>query len=118
MMQLVGYRAWNASPDSPLISENDVLEGSRFARNDLQRKVFDTTFRELSKGDVRFLTAMLEDEGPSELADVARRLGKKSNYASQYKRRLQEQGVIGEVGQGRIRIELPMFKDYLRDQLL
>ncbi len=118
MMQLVGYRAWNASPDSPLISEDDVLEGSRFARNDLQRKVFDTTFRELSKGDVRFLVAMLEDDGPSELADVARRLGKRSNYASQYKRRLQEQGIVGEVGQGRIRIELPMFKDYLRDQLL
>ena len=51
-------------------------------------------------------------------ADVARRLGKRSNYASQYKRRLQEQGIVGEVGQGRIRIELPMFKDYLRDQLL
>ena len=80
--------------------------------------MFDTTFRELSKGDVRFLVAMLEDDGPSELADVARRLGKRSNYASQYKRRLQEQGIVGEVGQGRIRIELPMFKDYLRDQLL
>ena len=79
--------------------------------------MFDTTFRELSKGDVRFLVAMLEDDGPSELADVARRLGKRSNYASQYKRRLQEQGIV-EVGQGRIRIELPMFKDYLRDQLL
>lgn len=118
MMQLVGYRAWNASPESPLVSEDDVLEGSRFARNDLQRKVFDTTFRELSKGDVRFLAAMLEDEGPSELADVARRLNKKSNYASQYKRRLQEQGIVGEVGQGRIRIELPLFKDYLREQLL
>lgn len=75
MMQLIGYRAWNASPDSPLVSEDDVLEGSRFARNDLQRKVFDTTFRELSKGDVRFLAAMLEDEGPSELADIASPLG-------------------------------------------
>ena len=60
---------------------------------------------------------MLEDDGPSELADIASRLGKKSNYASQYKRRLQEQGIVGDVGQGRIRIELPMFKDYLRDQL-
>ena len=117
MMQLVGYRAWNESPDSEALSLADVEAGAHGARNDMQRKIFDTTFRELSKGDVRFLAAMLEDDGPSELADIAARLGKKSNYASEYKRRLIEQGVLADCGQGYLRIDIPLFKDYLRDRL-
>lgn len=116
-MQLVGYRAWNASPGNDLFSEDDVEEGANYARNDLQRKIFDTTYKELSKGDLRFLEAMLEDEGPSEISAIAKRMGKKSNYASTYKKRLKKQGLIADVGQGYVRIELPMFKDYLRDVL-
>lgn len=117
MMQLIGYRAWNESPDCAELSLEDVENGALYARNDLERKVFDTTFLELSKGDVRFLAAMLDDDGPSMLADIAERLGKKSNYASQYKRRLMEQGLLADCGQGAVRIELPMFKDYLRERL-
>lgn len=60
---------------------------------------------------------MLDDEGPSALADIARRMEKKSNYASQYKRRLMEQGLLVDNGQGTVRIALPMFKDYLRERL-
>ena len=71
MMQLVGYRAWNESPERNDVTLEDVDSGGLYARNDLQRKVFDTTFCELSKGDVRFLAAMLDDEGPSALADIA-----------------------------------------------
>lgn len=117
MMQLVGYRAWNESPERDDVTLEDVNSGGLYARNDLQRKVFDTTFCELSKGDVRFLAAMLDDEGPSALADIARRMEKKSNYASQYKRRLMEQGLLVDNGQGTVRIALPMFKDYLRERL-
>lgn len=117
MMQLVGYRAWDESPEAEVLSLEDVEAGKRFARHDMQRKIFDTTFRELSKGDVRFLSAMLEDNGPSELADIAKRMGKKSNYASEYKRRLIEQGVLADCGQGFLRIDIPLFKDYLRERL-
>lgn len=117
MIQLIGYRSWNASPENMQMSTNDVEHGAQFARNDMQRKIFDTTLRELSKGDVRFLTAMLDDEGPSDLADIAQRMGKKSNYASQYKRRLIEQGLLIDCGQGSLRIGLPLFKDYLRERL-
>ncbi|NGM16420.1 AAA family ATPase [Eggerthellaceae bacterium zg-893] len=117
MLQLVGYRAWEASPESLCLSVADIDAGVSHARIDMRRKIFDTTFKELSKGDVRFLAAMLEDEGASELADIARRMGKKSNYASEYKRRLIEQGVIADRGQGRLRIEIPLFKDYLKERL-
>lgn len=60
---------------------------------------------------------MLEDEGDSKLADIAQRLGVKSNYASQYRRRLLEQGVLGERGRGYVGFELPVFREYLIEQL-
>lgn len=117
MMQLIGYRAWNASSSDMVLTEADVQAGAQHARRDMQRKIFDTTFKELSKGDVAFLEAMLEDNGPSELAKVAARMGKKSNYASQYKRRLIEQGVLLDIGQGNMRIAIPLFKEYLQGRL-
>ena len=41
---------------------------------------------------------MLPDSGPSRISEIAKRMGVASNYASQYKRRLLEDGVIGNVG--------------------
>lgn len=37
---------------------------------------------------------MLPDSGPSRVSEIAKRMGVASNYASQYKRRLLEDGVI------------------------
>ena len=117
MLQLIGYRSWDQSPQMAEVTLADVEMGLRYAHNDMQRKIFDTTFKELSKGDVRFLAAMLPDKGDSTLADVAERMGKKSNYASQYKRRLMGQGVLMDCGQGYLRIAIPLFKDYLKERL-
>lgn len=76
-------------------------------------RVLDATYRELSEGDLRFLTAMLEDEGASRVSDIAHRLGVSSGYAAQYKRRLLEQGVIGERGRGIVDFDIPFFREYL-----
>lgn len=117
LIQLLGFRSWNASPGAKVVSLEDVESGARYAENDMKRKIFDTTFRELSKGDIRFLEAMLPDEGMSNLSDIAERMNKKSNYASEYRRRLVEQGVLEDCGQGDLRIAIPFFKDYLRERL-
>ncbi|MEC4175105.1 hypothetical protein VIN30_01405 [Adlercreutzia sp. R7] len=45
-------------------------------------------------------------------------MGVQSNYASKYKRRLLESGVIGDVGQGRYTIDLPGFKEYVQESLI
>ena len=44
-------------------------------------------------------------------------MGVKSNYASQYRARLIEQGIIGERGRGRVGFDLPYFKEYLEESL-
>lgn len=116
MLQLVGYWMWEETPASPITLE-DAQRGIRLASDELRDSVLAATYHELSKGDLRFLEAMLPDEGPSTLADVSQRMGVQSNYASKYKKRLMEAGVLGDIGQGRYTVELPGFKEYVRDNL-
>ena len=115
MMQLVGYHMWDEAADHDEIVVLDVVAAAEYASRDIEKKILETTYRELSKGDIRFLAAMLDDEGDeSSLPDIARRMDKKSNYASQYKRRLLAQGIIEDRGHGMVSIEVPQFKEYLR----
>ena len=113
MIQLVGSRVWSQHPEMKRISSQDVKRGIDMARNDMRTRVLDATYRELSEGDLRFLEAMLEDEGASRVSDIAHRLGVSSGYAAQYKRRLLEQGVIGERGRGIVDFDIPFFREYL-----
>ena len=43
-------------------------------------------------------------------------MGFASNYASQYKRRLLEDGVIGERGRGLVGFDIPAFKEFLSEK--
>ena len=115
MLQLVGYWTWEQA-DSPTIGEDDVRRGVRLALQELRDGVLAATYRELSKGDLRFLEAMLLDDGPSSLSDVSARMGVKSNYASKYKERLLTAGILGEAAKGVYTIDLPGFKDYVRER--
>ncbi len=78
--------------------------------------VYEGSYQELSDGDKRFLIAMLPDEEESTLADIAQRMAVKSNYASRYKARLLEQGIIGEYGRNRFRFEIPGFREYFEEE--
>ena len=114
MMQLVGYRTW-ASCKGDTISLDDALEGIALARREMREGVLDTTLNELSAGDLRFLDAMLPDGNGSALADVASRMGVKSNYASKYKARLLEAGIIMEGRGGILGFCLPGLREYLQE---
>lgn len=56
---------------------------------------------------------MLPDQDESTLADIAKRMGVRSNYASQYKSRLLLAGIIEERGRGYAEIVVSGFKEYL-----
>ena len=45
-----------------------------------------------------------------------KRMGVASNYASQYKRRLLEDGVIGERGRGLVGFDIPAFREFLNEK--
>ncbi len=113
LMQLLGYRAWNQHPEASEVSLADVRRAVALAHREMEERIHDATFYDLSDGDRRFLFAMLKDVGPSSMADIAKRLGESSGYVSVYKSRLLEQGVISERGRGFVDFELPGFKEYL-----
>lgn len=115
MMQLVGYRSWEASGSSSVIDENAVDKGIVRTQRDLTDGVLSTTYRELSPGNRRFLFAMLQDDGPSHGSAIAERLGKKTNYVSTYKRRLLKQGLIEELPNRTFQICMPFLREYLAE---
>lgn len=117
MVQLVGFRAWQASNGSDTIDDSAVSLGLDRARRDMETRVLKSSLDELSDGDLKFLEAMLVDEKMSFMSDVAERLGKSMGYASQYRHRLIERGIIGSRGRGKVGFDLPVLREYLPEYL-
>lgn len=63
-----------------------------------------------------FTLSLLFDSGPSRVSKIANRMGVASNYASQYKRRLLEDGVIGERRRGLVGFDIPAFREFLSQE--
>ena len=116
MMQLVGYRSWNAAGTNNTIGVDAVKRGVGLARKELADRIFEATMAELSKGDVAFLRAMAKDDGPTLRGDLTKRLNRSSSYVSTYKKRLLEAGLIEEPERGILRFALPGFRTYLRER--
>jgi len=117
LIQLVGYHVWRQNSQRNEINLLDADEGIRYALADMESRIFDVTMRELSENDLRFLQAMLRDGGESKMMDIAERLSVNASYASQYRRRLIEQGIIGSRGRGKVGFEIPLFKEYLEKRI-
>ncbi len=116
MVQLVGFRMWEAAVDDESISAAAALEGARLARLEFTERILGPTYRELSPGDRAFLRAMLDDDDVSALGDVAHRLERGNSYAAQYKRRLLDQGVIEEDFDGMLRFAMPGMREFVEER--
>lgn len=117
MLQLVGYRMWDASPDAPIITADHASTGVARALAEMSDRVLEATWRELSDGDIAFLKAMLPDKDESKMKDISERMGKPGSYTSSYRKRLLMQGVIGERRRGSVGFELPGFKAFLKEKI-
>jgi hypothetical protein len=115
LIQLIGYHIWRQHPEADEISNDDVEAGVDFARAVMNQMILETTIREISKTDLLFLRAMTEDNDVSTLTDIAERMGVTTNYANQYRKRLLEHGIVGVRGRGKLGFEIPMLRDYLRE---
>lgn len=116
MMQLVGYQLWEANAAQGTITPENAREGISVAEREMTERVIAATYQGLSDGDRRFLAAMVQDDGDSLIGEIASRLGKTTQYATQYKRRLMEQGVIGERGRGKLGFDLPYMRDFVKSR--
>ena len=117
MVQLVGYEVWRQCGEQNTITLDDARAGSAKAMEHMQRSIYEGTYQDLADGDKRFLAAMLPDAQASTLADIAARMGVKSNYASRYKQRLLDQGVIGEYGRNNFKFDIPGFREFFADEV-
>ncbi len=57
MPQLVGYRTWEESGESTLVITMHALRGIHDAQQDMEEYILASTYRELSRGDLRFVQA-------------------------------------------------------------
>jgi len=117
MIQLIGYQMWRQNPENKAISVKDAEEGIILAQRDLERMIFDTTYRELSEKDIAFLAAMLDDKEYSNISDISTRMGVTPKYAGIYRRRLIEHGIISSAGYGKVAFDLPMFREYIQNRV-
>ena len=117
MIQLIGYQMWRQNPEKKSISFSDAEEGIVLAQNDLERMIFDITYSELSEKDIAFLTAMLDDNEYSVMSDISRRMCVTPKYASIYRKRLIEHGIISSRGYGKVAFDLPMFREYIQNRV-
>lgn len=113
LLQLVGYRVWEAARGNGAVGIEAAERGIEQAVSEMDERIIAATFRELSPGDVRYLQAMLQDKHESRTADISSRMGGSSGYAAKYKSRLLAQGVIGEPAKGWVAFEIPGFKEFL-----
>jgi len=117
MIQLIGYQMWRQSSDKKSISIEDAEEGIVLAKKDLERMIFEITYKELSEKDIAFLTAMLDDIEYSSISDIAMRMNVTPKYAGIYRRRLIEHGLISSIGYGKVTFDLPMFREYIQSKV-
>jgi hypothetical protein len=113
LIQLIGYQAWKEAGERKTITIDDVSNGIVCSEGVMEKTIFDTIIKELSKKDIEFLLAMTKDEKVSNISDIAGRIGASPSLTSQYRKRLINQGLIAQFGRGRINFEMPFLKEYL-----
>lgn len=119
MIQLVGYYIWDAADarESTVVSKEDVDEGIREARVDLDNAVCVPELHGLSKNDRAYLEAMAVSDGPSGTSEVAKRMGRSAKYAATYRKRLLDAYVIRQTDRGEVDFAVPFLREYLRGHM-
>jgi len=109
LIQLIGYYLWNSGE----LDANGAEISLERAKADLFRNVHDIMWRELSDRDREFLMAMSEDDEVTRFADVLSRMGVTKGYASKYRERLLDAGIVRSVGHGKLAMEPPYMREYV-----
>lgn len=107
------YRSTSA--DQASITVDHVRAGVEGAVRRAGRMIHEPALRDLSGVDRSFLAAMAIDDGPSRIANVARRMSVDLNYANQYRRRLLDAEMITAAGRAGWPSSCPYLRGYLID---
>ncbi|MHA3722322.1 ATP-binding protein [Leucobacter sp. HY1910] len=114
LIQLVGYHLWQmAEAKSGPLEEVDVDLALAAAHRRNTRVVLAAALATASPKDLDFLRAMSEDDGPSNTADIGRRLGAARNTIGNYRARLIDAGLVQPAGRGLLEFAVPGLREYV-----
>ena len=114
LIQLVGYHLWQvAESKETSLSEAGVDLALAAAHRKNTRVVLAAALATASPKDIEFLQAMSEDDGPSNTAEIGRRLGDAKNTIGNYRARLIDAGLIQPAGRGLIDFAIPGLREYI-----
>lgn len=115
LIQLIGQYIWRQHSKEKAITSADVASGVAIARRRMGALVYEPALADISDVDRTFLVAMAQDPGPSKMSDVCSRLGVNPNYASQYRLRLIEAGLVESSRYGEVDFAQPFLREYLQE---
>jgi hypothetical protein len=111
LIQLMGYWLWKSN--TQVITSKDVANALVNAKAALFDNVYELMFREISDVDRTFLFEMQADSNDTQFGELAKRMKITSGYASKYRQRLIQNGLIIPTAHGRITYAPPYFREFL-----
>ncbi|GHT82267.1 ATPase AAA [Actinomycetota bacterium] len=117
LIQLIGYNMWMQSTNRTISLEN-VISSVEISKETMYNSVHATSFKQISKNDLKLTIAMSEDLHSSQIANILERTGWKSEYLSKYRARLIDAGIIYSPSRGVLEFTLPFTRDYVREVVL
>jgi hypothetical protein len=120
LYQLLGYYLFDyfqKNTDKRKVNKLLVEKCLGYAKDALFRNVLDIVWKEMSEKDRDFAIAMSEDDEVSSFGDILSRMDVKKNYASNYRDRLIEAGVVKSAGHGKLIFVAPYFREYIFEKI-
>ncbi|MDR3364436.1 MAG: ATP-binding protein [Clostridiales Family XIII bacterium] len=115
LIQLVGYYL---SKNANRIDGKAADKAIFLAKIELYKNIHEPQVWSLSSKDRVFLWAMAQDDGPSEFGDIAKRMDVSAGYASKYRERLINAGMIYRSAYGELSFQMPYMKEYIEKEYI
>ena len=114
LIQVIGAQAWQRSGEAETIEIEDVEGAAEPTIDAMIHNVHGPALRDLSGRKSEYLYAMLEDEGPSQVADIAERMQLNASNQNVPRSRLIHDELRRPAGRGMVEYARP----YLREALI
>lgn len=114
LIQVIGAQAWQRSGEAETIEIEDVEGAAEPTIDAMIHNVHGPALRDLSGRKSEYLYAMLEDEGPSQVADIAERMQLNASNQNVHRSRLIHDELLRPAGRGMVEYAMP----YLREALI
>jgi hypothetical protein len=111
LVQLVGYYLWGIADKKVTQAKLDFC--IKQAKQEMFQNVHALIYRDLSEKDKEFIYAMCEDEGASMFGDIITRLQVTKGYASKYRQRLLDSGLVQKEAYGELSFSLPFMREFV-----